>query len=89
MKKQMCFYVVLGLFVVCSAISGCKTDEDIVEPTEEGDVEGSEPLDVVAVTDRYDGDSIYFKQGSTFYEGEVVSGIHRYITPAASVSGGL
>ena len=35
MRKRMCFYGLLLFLVVCSAMSGCETGEDLIERTEE------------------------------------------------------
>ncbi len=74
MRKRMCFYGPLLFLVVCSAMSGCETGEDLIEPTEEV-IEVPETVEVVEVADRYDGESIYFKIGENFYEGDVVKGV--------------
>ena len=62
----------LGIIFVCGGISGCDNGEDIVTPTET-ETEGVETT--VPVISDYDGDSIYFKQGGTIYEGRVVEGV--------------
>ena len=38
MFKRMCFYIILLLILVCAAMSGCETGEDIVDPTDEPDI---------------------------------------------------
>ena len=58
--------VLLGITVACGGISGCDNGEDIVTETE---------TEVVEVTDRYNGEGIYFKIGDTFYDGRVVEGV--------------
>ena len=58
----------LGITVACGGISGCDNGEDIVTETET-------ETEVVEVTDRYNGEGIYFKIGDTFYDGRVVEGV--------------
>ena len=60
----------LGITVACVGISGCDTGEDIVTETET-----KAETEVVEVPDRYDGESIYFEQGGTTFEGLVVKGV--------------
>ena len=60
----------LGFFLICGGISGCDNGEDIVTPTETEVVETTGP-----VISDYDGDSIYFKQGGTIFEGHVLKGV--------------
>ena len=60
---------ILSVFFICGGISGCENGEDIVTETE------TEPEPAVLVNSDYDGKSIYFQEGATFYEGRVIEGV--------------
>lgn len=59
----------LGLAFACGGLSGCGEDDSVSESvTAEGE-------EAAAVTDRYVGDSVYFKIGDTIYVGDVLEGV--------------
>ncbi len=59
----------LGLAFACWGLSSCGEDDSVTESvTAEGEA-------VVEVTDRYVGDSVYFKIGDTFHAGAVLEGV--------------
>ena len=73
-QAGMAGLLILGL--ICGGISGCGT-EDGDKPTSPVDepVVGQTEPDEVHITDLYVGDSIYFEEGGTIYEGLVIDGV--------------
>ena len=59
----------LGLAFACGGLSGCGEDDSVSESvTAEGE-------EVVEVTDRYVGESVYFVIDNTVYDGYVIEGV--------------